>query len=161
VIEVLREAHQATAEARAGGKPEADAELLATLRQRYGEAVAFGITHNRLRDWNDGNHPGYAPGCWLRDYADQVWLFTREPAAGWANNTCERGAKAAKPHQAVCGYWHTHTTLAPPVPDPQLPRLGRVPRPHRTRRRRHCPQRQTMAATAGRRHRSLKSQAGC
>jgi hypothetical protein len=67
VIEILREAHQATAEARAGGEPAADADLLAKLRQRYDEAIAFGITHNRHRDWHDGNHPGYALGCWLRD----------------------------------------------------------------------------------------------
>jgi hypothetical protein len=41
---------------------------LAKLRQRYDEAAAYGITHNRLRDWDgDGNHPGYALGCWLRD----------------------------------------------------------------------------------------------
>jgi Transposase IS66 family len=112
VIEILREAHQATAEARARGEPRADAELLAKLRQRYDEAAAFGITHNRHRDWHDGNHPGYALGCWLRDYADQVWLFTREPAVDWTNNVSERGAKAAKRHQAVSGYWHTQTTLA-------------------------------------------------
>ena len=30
------------------------------LRQRYNEAAAFGIIHNRLRDWHEGNHPGYA-----------------------------------------------------------------------------------------------------
>lgn len=112
VIAILREAHQATAEARARGEPAADAELLAKLRQRYDEAVAFGITHNRHRDWHNGNHPGYALGCWLRDYADQVWLFTREPAVDWTNNTSERGAKAAKRHQAVSGYWHTQATLA-------------------------------------------------
>ena len=62
-----------------GGDPVLDAELLAKLRERYDEAVAFGITHNRHRDWHDGNHPGYTLGCWLRGYADQVWLFTREP----------------------------------------------------------------------------------
>jgi hypothetical protein len=112
VIEILREAHQATAEARARGEPAADADLLAKLRQRYGEAIAFGIIHNRHRDWRDGNHPGYALGCWLRDHADQVWLLTREPAVDWTNNTCERGAKAAKRHQAVSGYWHTQATLA-------------------------------------------------
>jgi transposase len=28
------------------------------------------------------------------------------------NNTCEQGAKAAKRHQAVSGYWHTPRTLA-------------------------------------------------
>jgi len=44
-------------------------ELLAKLRQRYDEAIAFGITHNRHRDWHDGNHPGYTLGCWLRDNA--------------------------------------------------------------------------------------------
>ena len=112
VIAILREAHQATAGAQARGDPAADADLLAKLRQRYDEAVAFGISHNRHRDWHDGNHPGYALGCWLRDYTDQVWLFTREPAVDWTNNVSERGAKAAKRHQAVSGYWHTQGTLA-------------------------------------------------
>jgi transposase len=28
------------------------------------------------------------------------------------NNISERGAKAAKRHQAVSGYWHTNRTLA-------------------------------------------------
>jgi transposase len=32
-------------------------------------------------------------------------------AAG-SNNISERGAKAAKRHQAVSGYWHTLATLA-------------------------------------------------
>jgi transposase len=112
VIEILREAHRLTEEARARGEPGADTELLAKLRERYDEAVAFGITHNRHRDWHDGNHPGYALGCWLRGYAGQVWLFTAEPAVEWTNNVSERGAKAAKRHQAVSGYWHTQTTLA-------------------------------------------------
>jgi hypothetical protein len=98
VIEILREARQATAEVRASGEPAADAELPAKLRQRYDEAVAFGITHDRHRDRHDGNHPGYAPGCWLRDYAAQVWLFTREPSAERTSNIFERGAKAAKRH---------------------------------------------------------------
>lgn len=55
---------------------------------------------------------GYALGCWLRDYAGQVWLFTREPAVDWTNNVSEQGAKAAKRHQAVSGYWHNQRTLA-------------------------------------------------
>jgi hypothetical protein len=60
---------------------------LARLRQRYDEAAAFGITHNRLRDWHDGNHPGYALGCWLQEYKEQVWLFTREFAVEWTTNS--------------------------------------------------------------------------
>jgi transposase len=70
------------------------------------------MTHNRLRDWHDGNHPGYALGAWLRDYREQVFLFTRNFAVSWTNNVSERGAKAAKRHQAVSGYWHTLATLA-------------------------------------------------
>ena len=112
VIDVLREAHQAVEEALARGDPAPDAELLAKLRQRYDEAAAFGVTHNRHRDWHDGNHPGYTLGCWLRDYADQVWLFTREPGVEWTNNCSEQAVKAAKRHQAVSGYWHTPRTLA-------------------------------------------------
>jgi transposase len=111
VIEILREAHRLVEEAQARDGP-VDTELLAKLRQRYDEAVAFGITHNRHRDWHDGNHPGHTLGCWLRDYAGQVWLFTREPAVDWTNNVCEQGAKTAKRHQAVSGYWHTQATLA-------------------------------------------------
>jgi transposase len=87
VIDVLREAHQAVEEALARGDPALDAELLAKLRGRYDDAVAFGITHNRLRDWDGGgNHPGYALGCWLRDYKEQVFLFTRQFAVDWTNN---------------------------------------------------------------------------
>ena len=33
-----------------------------------------------------GNHPGYALGCWLRDYKEQVFLFTRDFAVSWTND---------------------------------------------------------------------------
>jgi Transposase IS66 family len=112
IIAVLREAHQAVQDARARGSTALDADMLDNLRQRYDEAAAFGIIHNRLRDWHDGNHPGYALGCWLREYKEQVFLFTRDFAVDWTTNVAERGAKAAKRHQAVSGYWHSLATLA-------------------------------------------------
>jgi hypothetical protein len=112
IIAILREAHQAVEDARARGSTALGAELVNKLRQRYDEAAAFGIIHNRLRDWHAGNHPGYALGCWLRDYKEQVFLFTRDFAVDWTTNVAERGAKAAKRHQAVSGYWHTLATLA-------------------------------------------------
>ena len=112
MIEVLREAHQAAEDALARGDPAIDAELLAKLRQRYDEAAQFGITHNRHRDWHDGNHPGYVLGCWLHQYADQVWLFTANLGVDWTNNCSEQAVRAAKRHQAVYGYWHTPRTLA-------------------------------------------------
>ena len=112
IIAILREAHQAVEDARARGSTAVDADLLEELRERYDDAVAFGITHNRLRDWDSGNHPGYALGCWLRGYKEQVFLFTRDFAVDWTTNVAERGAKAAKRHQAVSGYWHSLATLA-------------------------------------------------
>jgi len=111
IIAILREAHQAVEQARARGDTALGAEVLDKLRQRYDEAAAFGIIHNRLRDWHEGNHPGYALGCWLRDYKEQVFLFTRDFAVDWTTNVAERGAKAAKRHQAVSGYWHSLATL--------------------------------------------------
>jgi transposase len=111
VIIILRQAHLACEDARSRGQPPGP-QVIKDLRARYDEAVSFGITHNRHRDWHDGNHPGYALGKWLRAYADQLWLFTSQPAVEWTNNVSERGAKAAKRHQAVSGYWHTQHTLA-------------------------------------------------
>jgi hypothetical protein len=112
IIAVLGEAHRAVEDARARSSTALDPQVLDDLRERYDTAVAAGRIHNRLRDWDSGNHPGYALACWLRDYKEQVFLFTRDFAVGWTNNVSERGAKAAKRHQAVSGYWHSLTTLA-------------------------------------------------
>jgi hypothetical protein len=112
IIAVLRDAHAAVEAARARGHTALDHKVLDDLRERYDTAVASGIIHNRLRDWDTGNHPGYSLGTWLRDYKEQVFLFTRDFAVSWTNNVSERGAKAAKRHQAVSGYWHSLATLA-------------------------------------------------
>ena len=111
VIAALRDAHAAVEEARARGSTALDQQVLDDLLERYDTAAAFGRTHNRLRDWDTGNHPGYALGCWLEEYREQVFLFTRSFAVSWTNNVSERGAKAAKRHQAVSGYWHSLATL--------------------------------------------------
>ena len=111
IIAILRQAHQAVQDARVRGSTAVDQELLDGLRERYDEAAASGVIHNRLRDWDTGNHPGYALGRWLQQYKEQVFLFTRDFAVDWTTNVAERGAKAAKRHQAVSGYWHSLATL--------------------------------------------------
>jgi transposase len=111
VITVLRDAHAAVEESRARGDTALDQQVLDGLLERYDTAAAFGRTHNRLRDWDTGNHPGYALARWLEQYREQVFLFTRSFAVSWTNNVSERGAKAAKRHQAVSGYWHSLATL--------------------------------------------------
>jgi hypothetical protein len=83
VIAVLREAHRAVEAARARGDTALGQQALDGLRERYDTAVDSGIIHNRLRDWDTGNHPGYALGTWLRDYKEEVFLFTRNFAVSW------------------------------------------------------------------------------
>jgi hypothetical protein len=112
IIALLGEAHRAVEDARARGSTQLDPHVLDDLRERYDQAARSGNIHNRLRNWDKGNHPGYALACWLRDYKEQVFLFTRQFAVSWTNNVSERGAKAAKRHQAVSGYWHSLATLA-------------------------------------------------
>jgi hypothetical protein len=60
IIDIPHEAHRAVEDARARGSTALDPEIPDKLRQRYDEAAAFGITHNRLRDPHEANHPGYA-----------------------------------------------------------------------------------------------------
>ena len=43
------------------------------------------MIRNRLRDRHEGNHPGYALACWLRDYKEQVFLFARDFTVDWTN----------------------------------------------------------------------------
>ena len=111
IITVLGEAHDKVKAAKADGHTELDPQVLAGLRARYDAAVTVGITHNRHRDWHDGNHPGYTLANWLTKHADQVWLFTTNFAVDWTSNAAERGIKPAKRHQAVSGYWQTTKTL--------------------------------------------------
>jgi transposase len=113
VRQVLGEAHRVVQEAIAAGRTQLDPELLASLRQRYDQAVHWGEITNRLRDWDDGkNHPGYVLARRLKAKAGQVWLFTGNFAVPWTNNASEQAIKGPKRHQAVSGYWHSLTTLA-------------------------------------------------
>ena len=85
---ILREAAAAAAvqAARSNGHDQLDPVLLAGLRARYDEEVAWGITTNRLRDWHKGHHPGYNLAVRLQAKAEQVWLFTTNFAVPWTNN---------------------------------------------------------------------------
>jgi transposase len=112
VCDILREAAAAVQAARNDGKSRLDPGLLAGLRARYDDQVAWGITTNRLRDWHKGRHPGYNLAKRLQAKATQVWLFTRNFKIPWTNNASEQAIKGPKRHQAVSGYWHTRATLA-------------------------------------------------
>ncbi len=57
VIGVLCEAAAAVTVAQAEGRDQLDPQLLADLRRRYDEAVAWGIATNRHRDWPQATTP--------------------------------------------------------------------------------------------------------
>jgi hypothetical protein len=111
VTSALTDAHTQVKAAKAAGQSALDPDQLAQLRERYDKAVDNGITHNRHRDWHDGNHPGYTLATWLATHAEQVWHFTKHLYVDWTSNAAERGVKPAKRHQAVSGYWQTDQTL--------------------------------------------------
>lgn len=112
VIKILGKAHEHAEGARARGETALDPKVLAGLRAEYDKAVTSGIIHNRHRDWDSGNHPGYTLATWLKTHTEQVWLFTHNLAVDWTSNAAERGVKPAKRHQAVSGYWQNDQTLA-------------------------------------------------
>ena len=74
-----------------------DPQVLDDLRERYDTAVSSGLIHNRLRDRDTGNHPGYVLARWLRDYKEQVFLYTRDFNVDWTNNVSERGDALSLP----------------------------------------------------------------
>src|SRR5216684_6637881 len=67
----------------------------------------------RTRQSKRPGHAGSKDGRqrWLREHADQVWLFTTALQVEWTSNSAERAVKGPKRHQAVSGYWHTQATL--------------------------------------------------
>ena len=56
--------------------------------------------------------PGLRARLLLRDDKEQVFLSTRDFTVDWTNNVRERGAKAAKRHEAVSGDWQILATFA-------------------------------------------------
>ena len=110
---ILREAHQAVEAAGAGGDTALDRQILddlrnaTTMRSRTGSSTTGCGTGTAA-----GTTPATpsAPGC-----ATTRNRFSCSPASSPSagrTTSRERGAKAAKRHQAVSGYWHSLATLA-------------------------------------------------
>src|SRR5439155_8286219 len=87
--------------------------LLAGFRARYDKHLTQSKRTNRLRDWHNGNHPGYTLACRLEARKDQVWLFTTVLSVPWTNNPAEQALKSPKLQQKVSGTG----TPSPPSPD--------------------------------------------
>jgi hypothetical protein len=113
VRDILRAAAVAVEAARKDRKAQLGPGLLADLRARYDDAVAWGYHDQPApRVARKAATPGGDLARRLHDKAEQVWLFTREFQVPWTNNASEQALKGPKGHQAVSGYWHTTATLA-------------------------------------------------
>src|SRR6266700_7750730 len=73
--DALREAAATVRTGRAGHRASLDPALLARLRHRYDQAIAYGISVNLSRPWHKGNHPGLTLARRLNRKASHVWPF--------------------------------------------------------------------------------------
>jgi hypothetical protein len=109
--DALREAAAAVRAARAARQAGLDPALLARLRHRYDQAVAFGISVNLSRPWHKGNHPGLILARRLKRKAGQVWLFATRFDVPATNNGSENAVRGYKLAAKISGCWRTLATL--------------------------------------------------
>ena len=98
--------------ARTAGVVACDPEVLAGLRTRYDQAVAWGIMTNQHRDWPTGRHPGHTLAARLQTRALQVWRFTVDFAVPFTNNPCEQPQRMVKLQMKIGGCWRSVRTAA-------------------------------------------------
>jgi len=136
--------------ARTAGAIAVDPDVLAGLRTRYDQAVAWGIATHQHRDWPTGRHPGHTLATRLPARAKQVWRFTVDFAVPFTNNPAEQPQRMVKLQMKIGGCWRSVHTAARYCQVPVLP--GHRPQPRRapTRRPPRRPGRQPLDATTNR-----------
>ena len=112
IIAILREAHRAAGTPAPAATPALTRSCWTACGNATTRPSGPGSSTTGCGTGTTGTTPATRSAAWLRDYREQVFLFTRDFAVDWTNNVSERGAKAAKRHQAVSGYWHSLATLA-------------------------------------------------
>jgi transposase len=108
----LLDAKAAVDKARAAGATALDPDVLAGLRARYDQAVAWGIATNQHREWPTGRHPGYTLATRLQTRAMQVWRFTVDFTVPFTNNPCEQPQRMVKLQMKIGGCWRSVRTAA-------------------------------------------------
>jgi hypothetical protein len=108
----LLDAKAAVAKAKAADHTNLDPDLLADLRDRYDQAVTWGILTNRCRDWPTGPHPGHTLAKRLQARAGQVWRFTIDFAVPFTNNPAEQPQRMVKLQMKIGGCWRSVRTAA-------------------------------------------------
>ena len=109
--DALREAAAAVRAARGARQASLDPALLARLRHRYDQAIAYGISVNLSRPWHKGNHPGLILARRLKRKASQVWLFATRFDVPATNNGSENAVRGYKLAAKISGCWRTLATL--------------------------------------------------
>jgi transposase len=109
--DAVREAAATVRAACAGNRASLSPALLARLRHRYDQAVAFGISVNLSRPWHKGNHPGLILARRLKRKTAQVWLFATRFDVPATNNGSENAIRGYKLAAKISGCWRTLATL--------------------------------------------------
>jgi transposase len=109
--DALRAASAAVRAARDASQASLGPGLLAGLRHRYDQAVAFGISVNLSRPWHKGNHPALILARRLKRKAAQVWLFATRFDVPATNNGSENAIRGYKLAAKISGCWRTLATL--------------------------------------------------
>ena len=149
VADALRKAIHEVNTARAAGRTDLDAELLARLRDSYDNGVKVGISTNLSRPWPKGNHPGLQLARRLKRKAHQVWLFTTRSDVPPTNNGSESAIRGFKPRRQGPRLLAHPAHPATALPDPVLPRQRPQPRTPTHGRHPRRPDRQPVDATPG------------
>ena len=110
--QALLDAKATVDKARSAGVIACDPEVLARLRARYDQAVAWGVMTNQHRDWPTGRHPGHTLAARLQTRAQQVWRFTVDFAVPFTNNPCEQPQRMVKLQMKIGGCWRSVRTAA-------------------------------------------------
>ena len=112
IITILREAHQAVESPRPrqhrpgpAGTPRPPRTLRRGRQHRDHPQPAAGLARA-------GTTPATRSAAGCATTRSRSSCSPATSTSSWTNNVSERGAKAAKRHQAVSGYWHSLATLA-------------------------------------------------
>ena len=90
-----------------------DPQLLAGMRERYDDAVHWGIITNRHRDWPKGNHPGYNLAKRFHDKASMDACLKPVNTARATNAATMRNPITVPPIRPVRSPTHSVPKIAP------------------------------------------------
>jgi transposase len=105
MIDILRQANTAVAEAKAAGRSRLHPRLLADLDRRWGKAIA--LAYATIAPAARGRGPALALVDRMRGFHREIFRFTRDFRVPFDNNQAERDIRMVKTQTKITGGWRT------------------------------------------------------